>query len=114
MVLEIHLGVSPEGLSSVEHLLFLRVLYVAVLLNELAVLRALLGLILALSAGLAVLKNTVCASDGRQKLCFRSEQPLSPLRAVRDHESLARRCLILHLHAVGHLNFLFVFQLGER
>jgi len=73
-----------------------------------------LGLILALSARLTVLENTVGASDGRQKLCFRSEQPLSLLRAVRNHESLARCRLILHLHAVGHFHFLLVLQLGER
>jgi len=72
MVLEIHLGVRAEGLCAVQHLLLLRVLD-AILLNELAVLRTLLGLILALSARLTVFENTVRASNGRQKLCFGSE-----------------------------------------
>ena len=72
MVLEIHLGVRAEGLRAVQHLLLLRVLD-AILLNELAVLRTLLGLILALSARLTVFENTVRTSNGRQKLCFGSE-----------------------------------------
>lgn len=83
----------------------------AVLLEELAVLGALLGLILALSAGLAILKNAVCASDGWQKLCFRSVHSLSLLRAVRDHEGLARRGLLLD--AVRQLGLLLVLQLRQ-
>ena len=64
VVLESDLRVRPQGLRTIQHLLFLNLLC-SILLQQLAILRSLLGLVLPLSAGLTILKNTVCASDGR-------------------------------------------------
>jgi len=45
-------------------------------LNQLAILRSLLCLILALAACLIILENAIRAPNRRQKLCFRGEDPL--------------------------------------
>jgi hypothetical protein len=51
-------------------------------LNQLAILRSLLCLILALAARLIILENAIRAPDGRQKLCFRGEDALPLLGGI--------------------------------
>ena len=109
-VLEGHLGVGPQRLRPIEHLLFLRVLR-SVLLEQLAVLRALLSLILSLPARLAILQNAIGASDRWQKLCFRSVHSRALLGAVSNHESLTGRRLLLQ--ALLQLSLLLILQLRQ-
>lgn len=71
-----------------------------------------LGLVLALTACLAVLKDTVCASDRWQKLCFRSVDSLTLLRAVSNDKGLAARCWVLD--AMWLLRLVLVLQLRQR
>ena len=110
VVFEGDLRVGPQRLRAVEDLLFLGVLR-TVLLEQLAVLCALLGLILTLPAGLAILQNAVRASDRRQKLCFSSVHSRPLLRTVRNHEGLTCCCLLFQ--ALLELGLVLVLQLGQ-
>lgn len=87
IVFEVHFRIRPQGLRTIECMLLVRILIV--LMEQLTVWRPLLRLVLSLPARLAVLEDAIRTSNWRQKLGFRSVNPLPLLRAVRDHEGMA-------------------------
>lgn len=87
IVFEVHFRIRPQGLRTIECMLLVRILIV--LMEQLTVWWPLLRLVLSLPARLAVLEDAIRTSNWRQKLGFRSVNPLPLLRAVRDHEGMA-------------------------
>lgn len=87
IVFEVHFRIRPQGLRTIECMLLVRILIV--LMEQLTVWWPLLRLVLSLPARLAVLEDAIRTSNRRQKLGFRSVNPLPLLRAVRDHEGMA-------------------------